>query len=127
MSDDGGESPKGSPDPFDVVMIHGPTEDGQGARVLRARPGQLEAGEMRPLQSGKPLTAGEIVRLQRRADAPALFDVHVEHRVEPPKAPSGDALPARRHVGHGPAQVATEGYRESWERIFGSRGSDAPN
>ena len=31
---------------FDVVLAHAPTEDGEGTRVVRARPGRLEAGEV---------------------------------------------------------------------------------
>jgi hypothetical protein len=96
---------------FDVVMPRGKTADGQGTQVLRARPGRLEAGEVRPMREGKPLTAGEVVSLQQRADAPALYDVKVEHVVEAPAAKGTHA---------GPAQVATPEYRESWERVFGA-------
>jgi hypothetical protein len=118
-------SQKGSPkdggdaEAFDVVMMHGPTEDGGGAKVLRARPGRIEAGEVRPMREGKPLTSGEIVRLEKRADAPQLYDVKVEHEVKP-AAPPVKSTP-------GPAQVATTAYRESWDRVFGSRGSNAAN
>lgn len=109
------EEPK-QPEPgFDVVMLHGKTEDGEGARVVRARPGRLEAGEVRPLREGKPLTQGEVVSLSRRKDAPALYDVKVEHVVEGPEPPAT----ATRKSTPGPAQVATRAYRESWERIFG--------
>ena len=66
------EAPEQKQDAFDVVLMHGPTEDGEGARVLRARPGRLDAGEVRPVREGKPLGGGgEIVRLEQRADAPA--------------------------------------------------------
>ena len=107
-------SPKEKDASFDVVMVHGATEDGAGARVLRARPGRLDAGEVRPLREGKPLGSGEVVRLERREGAPALYDVHVEHAIQA----------ARPTVG--PAQVATDAYRQSWERTFG-RGGNAPN
>ncbi len=128
MADD---APKPKPDSpeshdssasFDVVMIHGKTDDGAGAKVLRARPGRLDAGEMRPMRDGKPLGSGEIVRLERRADAPALYDVHVEHKLE-------TAAPAETKSTDKPAQVATREYRESWERTFGRRrgDADAPN
>jgi hypothetical protein len=78
--------------------------------VLRARPGRIEAGEVRPVKEGRPLPAGEVVTLTKRADAPALFDVKVEHVVEGP---------ASKRTQAGPAQVATAKYRESWERVFG--------
>ncbi len=109
MSADGPQ-PKGA---FDVVLVHSPTEDGEGARVLRARPGRIDAGEVRPMREGRPLVAGgEVVRLERRADAPALFDVRVEYEVPPASAAS--------HAQGGPPQVATRAYRESWELTFGS-------
>ena len=100
---------------FDVVMPRGKTADGQGTQVLRARPGRLETGEVRPMREGKPLPAGDVVSLQQRADAPALYDVKVEHVVE---GPAGKGA----HVG--PAQVATPEYRESWERVFGGGGKE---
>jgi hypothetical protein len=119
MEDD---APKKSPagaspssESFDVVMLRGKTDDGGGTKVLRARPGRIETGEVRPMREGKPLGSGEIVRLEPRADAPALYDVHVEHQLESPRA------------SEKPAQVATQQYRESWERTFGRRASDAPN
>jgi hypothetical protein len=106
------EDEKKSVDGLDVVLMHGATEDGEGARVLRARRGRVEAGEVRPLKEGRPLTAGgEVVRLEQRADAPVLYDVHVEHAVPGTAADSG--------ARSGPAQVATHAYRESWERTFG--------
>ena len=95
--------------------MHGATEDGAGAKVLRARPGRVEAGEVRPVAEGRPLApGGEVVRLERREDTPALFDVHVEYKVPDKTAPSTDA-PSMT----GPAQVATRAYRDSWERTFG--------
>ena len=105
---------------FDVVLMHRATEDGEGAHVLRARPGRIEAGEVRPMPEGRPIMpGGEIVRLERREDAPAFFDVHVECKV-----PAQDA--SARTVS-GPAQVATQAYRESWARTFGRRGRDSVN
>jgi len=97
---------------FDVVLLHGATADGEGARVLRARPGQLEAGEVRPLRDGQPLApGGEIVQLAERADSPCLYDVKVDCKV--PSA--SESTPPR---GGGPPQVATRAYRESWDRTF---------
>jgi len=105
-----GESAEDDRRPVDVVLVGGATEDGRGARVLRAREGRLETGEVRPMTEGRPLGRGEIVRLERRKDTEApVFDVHVEHVLGAPTRPAG------------PAQVATEAYRESWERTFGPR------
>jgi len=113
------ESPKPKDDAFDVVLVHAATDDGQGARVLRVRPGRVDAGEVRPMREGKPLGRGEVVRLERRKEASALYDVHVEHVIEP-------TSPAAAH-GHGPAQVASPAYRDSWQRTFGPRRGKALN
>jgi hypothetical protein len=93
---------------FDVVLVGGATEDGEGARVLRARPGQLEQGEVRPVREGKPLVPGaEVVSLEKRGEHPALYDVKTVHKQEGTLS--------------GPAQVATKQYRDSWERTFGRK------
>jgi hypothetical protein len=114
MSSDASDKKDGENDgdAFDVVMIHGATGDGEGARVLRARPGHLETGEIRPLQQGQPLAAGgEVVRLVERADAPRLYDVKVDYKVP-------ETAPRAARAAPGPAQVATRAYRDSWERTF---------
>ena len=106
-------------DAFDVVLLHGKTADGEGASVLRARPGKLEAGEVRPLREGRPLVAGgEVVRLSPRPGLAGVHDVKVEYVVPGTPAPAGGD-------GAGPAQVATAAYRASWERTFGPGGGRA--
>jgi hypothetical protein len=92
----------------DVLFLHSRTEDGEGARVVRARNGRLEAGEVRPLAEGKPIH-GEVVSLTPRADQPWLCDVKV----------TMDARAAASREK--PAQVASSAYRESWDRIFGEK------
>jgi hypothetical protein len=116
VSVDAPEKPKDSAaEDLDVVLLRGATEDGEGARVLRARRGRIEAGEVRPLREGRPLAVGgEVVRLEPRQETSALFDVHVEHVVTAP-----DGSPKVSAERSGPAQVATSAYRESWERTFG--------
>ncbi len=94
--------------------MHGVTEDGDGLRILRAREGRLEAGEVRPLQHGRPLH-GELVRLTPRHDVPGLHDVQV---LLPHGAPS---IPTPQAARQGPAQVATDTYRRNWDRIFSRR------
>jgi hypothetical protein len=110
-----------SGDDFDVVMVHGKTADGNGACVIRARPGRLEAGEVRALESGRPLVpGGQVVQLSpRSASAPNLYDVKVEYEVP------GGRQESEAQATSGPAQVATRAYRDSWERTFGSRRSMA--
>ncbi len=108
-----GPGDRGQRNDFDVVLMHGPTDDGAGSKVLRARPGRIEAGEVRPMTEGRPLTpGGEVVRLERRADARGLFDVHVDYKV-----PEKNGAPSNAMTG--PAQVATRAYRDSWDRTFG--------
>jgi hypothetical protein len=104
---------------FDVVLLHGRTPDGEGASVVRMRPGRLEAGEVRPLKDGRPIPAGgQVIRLAPRSGTPHLYDVDVQCEVPRPQG-SGQADPAPQTVG--PPQVATTAYRESWERTFGPR------
>ena len=100
--------------PEDVVLLSGPTADGAGIRVLRAREGRIEAGEVRPLEEGKPL-AGEVVTLRAREGAPRVCDVEVHYA---PKA--SDRARESKRSASGPHQVASDAYREQWQKIFGS-------
>ena len=101
----------------DVALLGGPTSDGKGVSILRARQGRLEAGEVRPLESGKPIS-GEVVSLKPRQAFPFICDV--ESHVTTPQegaakqAPQGDVAQPRS----GPAQVASDAYRENWEAIY---------
>ncbi len=92
----------------DVVLLRGPTEDGKGMRVLRAKADTLSLGEVRPLEEGKPLHEGEIVKLRAHKDAPQVCDVEVVHKV------TGPAVTRRT----GPPQVASEAYRQHWDEVF---------
>jgi hypothetical protein len=99
----------------DMVFIHSPSESGEGYRVIRKREDQIEVGEIRPVEEGRPLH-GDVVRLRPREEHDRLFDVEV--LVEAPRE-------LRRS---GPAQVATDAYRSNWDAIFGQRdGSGALN
>jgi hypothetical protein len=104
----------------DVALLYAPTEDGKGARVLRAREGTVETGEVRPVRDGQPLGQGELVRLSPRADASCLYDVEVLHdaKAEPNSTPS----PSEETPRGRPAQVASDDYRMNWDRIFGAGG-----
>jgi hypothetical protein len=94
----------------DVALIHGKTADGEGLRIIRRRDDRIELGAVRPLKEGAPLV-GEVVTLTPRPDQPLLCDVKVEYA---PDARTDTAPPSR----HGPAQVATDSYRENWDRIW---------
>lgn len=96
----------------DVVLLGPPTPDGEGVRVLRAREERLEAGELRALKEGKPIT-GEIVSLEPRKENPRVCDVKTSYA---PSSSSKATSPKK-----GPAQVATEKYRENWDEVFAAR------
>jgi hypothetical protein len=97
----------------DVVLLGPPTADGAGVHVLRARQGEekVETGELRALQEGRPIT-GEVVTLTPRKDNPRICDVTDSYR--PPA------------LTKGPANVATDAYREGWDEVFGKKTSSAP-
>lgn len=91
----------------DVIFPHARTEDGAGMHVLRKRGDALELGTLRAAREGQPLH-GELVRLAHREGTP-LFDVETLH------APA----PARGR----PAKVASDRFRDGWDRIWGREGS----
>ncbi len=103
----------------DVVLIHDVEPDGAGLRVLRYRENRLETGAVRPLQHGKPIQ-GELVRLRPRKNLPVVCDVDVQLPAPEAKSSAAD------HAKKGPAQVATDRYRENWDRIW-SRNRTLPN
>ncbi len=117
MSGTGDDSPGSQPPKpkpaADVVLVRGPSDDGVGVEILRLRNEKLEAGQLRPAAPGKPIV-GELVRLERRPEHEALFDVEVLHRADPPS----EAAAARK----GPAKVSSNAYREGWDHVFGSKG-----
>lgn len=98
--------------PEDVVLVHSPTDDGKGARVLRLREERIEAGEVRPLEEGKPIS-GEVVKLKPRDESGRVCDVEV---VLP-----GAKRESSRPTSKGPAQIASSDYRDNWGRIFGNK------
>lgn len=113
--------------PRDVVLVHGVTEDKKGLRVLRAREQTIEAGEVRPLKEGQPITS-DVVRLHARGGAPFVYDVETtyspshrstqedEHRSSGRSRHESESSPRPTHAG--PAQVATQAYRENWDTIW---------
>lgn len=111
----------------DLLLVKGPTEDGGGVHVVRARPERLELGTMRPLEEGRPID-GEVVRVNPHPSAPYLYEVETEFvpprkdvdaGVSEPKAAEASGVtpsPARRPAG--PPQVASEAYRKNWDVIW---------
>ncbi len=105
-----------TPSPVDVLFIHGVTEDGAGLEVVRQRRDRLEAGALRPVEQGRPIV-GELVRVKPRSEFPLLCDVEVmlpaaRNKDDVAQAPQPDS--SRR----GPAQVATDRYRDNWDLIW---------
>src|SRR5215831_10447929 len=106
--DDTGSTKTPAPHPpKDLLFVYG-KRDGEAYSVLRRRGENVEIGAIAKLEEGKPIH-GEVVRLNRREEHPLLFDVDV--------VSDAQSLGGRS----GPAQVATEAYRENWEEIFGKR------
>ncbi|UQA58007.1 hypothetical protein [Polyangium aurulentum] len=105
------QDPPSPPKEQDVVMIHSPTDEGDGYNVLRMRESAIEVGQIRSLREGAPVH-GDVVKLVPRKEHERLFDVEV--LVEGPKKPE---IEARGRTG--PAQVATDRYRANWDAIFG--------
>jgi hypothetical protein len=103
-----------SRDDSDLALIHGRTPDGEGLRVIRKRRERIELAQVRPLEQGMPIT-GEVVTLKPRPEFPLLCDVKTELEAPPP------ADVATRPAHSGPAQVATDRYRENWDRIWKRR------
>ena len=85
-------------------------KDEQGVHVLRRRSADasVEAGVLRPLVEGRPITE-EVVSMRARPDMPGLFEVKTELE------------PAARAPGDGPSQVATDSYRRGWDSIWGRK------
>ena len=104
--------------PFgDVAFVVAKEEDGLHILRQRAQDAPLEAGVVKPLAEGRPIS-GEVISLNRRSDVPYLFDVKTELDVS--ASDSDEQL-----AGHGPAQVATDAYRKGWDAIWGGRRTQA--
>ncbi len=88
-------------------------ESGEMA-VLRARDNKIEAGLVKPVSEGEPIS-GEIVKLTPREQFPLLCDVEVQVPAGTVNAVGGSDA-SRSHKG--PAQVATKAYRENWDSIW---------
>jgi len=107
----------------DVVIVHGVTDDGAGLEVLRLRNQRLEVGALQKLEHGRPIQ-GEVVRLRPRKECPLICDVDVE-LPDKRRTASEDCKPrdaaASADGRRGPAQVASDRYRNGWDLIFGTR------
>ena len=94
------------------MLLGPPTADGGGVHVIRARNEHIEAGELRALQEGKPIT-GEVLTLKPRDANPRVCDVTESF--------SSGASTGGPKAHKGPAKVATDAYRQGWDEIFGAK------
>ena len=115
--------------PKDIAILSGPTEDGQGARVVRIREGgEVSAGEIRPVREGEPIHQSELVRLHPLDANKRVCAVEVLHAPSPQGAPSaddqakGETEPDSKRSA-GPVRVSNAKYRQNWNVIFGSKDS----
>lgn len=99
----------------DVVLIHGQSEDG-ALQILRKKGETLLAGELRPLEEGKPVQ-GDVLTLKPRPEMPMLCDV-VDEVTIPDSAKAG-AKQSMRSAG--PARVSNPRFRAGWKSVFGKR------
>lgn len=101
----------------DLLMVTGPTEDGQGLRALRKRPDRLEVSELRPIQESRPLTdKSEIVSLFRRAESPIFWDVETAYSTKENDDKPNDTVGAPSHAG--PPRFTNAAYRRNWGKVF---------
>jgi hypothetical protein len=124
----------------DFAIVSGPTEDGQGARVLRIREGTVSAGEIRPVKDGEPITNNEVVRLHPIDAERRICEIEVLHtpalarsagatgdRDANPDAAARDgredgAAAQQRATSSRHARVSTPNYRKNWSAIFEQKG-----
>ena len=106
----------------DVALVHRITPDG-ALHVIRRRGDQLEAGALQPLREGVPIQ-GEVVSLRPRENCPVLCDVDVLY-TPPAVAKAAPSVPTQRRKG--PAQVATDDYRDNWDSIWNSKKTEVLN
>jgi hypothetical protein len=102
----------------DIAMVFG--KDANGVHILRRRSEEapIEAGLLRPMREGKPIS-GEVVSLTQRQDLPMLYDVRSEF--------GAPTEPSDRQTGDGPAQVASDAYRKGWDAVWGRRRDSSVN
>jgi hypothetical protein len=101
--------------PEDIAILGGPTEDGQGAHLLRFREGSITAGEIRPVKEGEPITHSEVVRLRPLDGDNRICAVETLHE------PAQKAQAEKTDKPGRPARVATARYRKNYDAIFDSK------
>src|SRR3954469_3173806 len=108
-------APAAAAAPADVALVHHVAPDGT-VHVIRRRGDQLEAGALSPLKEGAPIQ-GEVLSLRPRENFPLLCDVDVLYTPPAAAQPVAAQPAARPQRRKGPAQVATDEYRDNWDSI----------
>jgi hypothetical protein len=104
----------------DRALVLGPVDDKSFA-ILRKRSADapLEAGVVRPMREGEPIS-GELVSLERADASAPVFDVKVHYDGRPTRATDSRApTPALPHKG--PARVTSDAFRAGWDAVFDAR------
>jgi hypothetical protein len=97
--------------------------DANGVHILRRRSEEspLEAGLLRPMREGQPIS-GEVITLKQREDAPIFYDVKTEFGGPEEAAAPQEHSPQEKLPGEGrPAQVSSDAYRKGWDAVWGRR------
>ena len=118
-------APAAAASPVDVALVHHVAPDGT-VHVIRRRGDQLEAGALSPLKEGAPIQ-GEVLSLRPRENFPMLCDVDVLYKPPAAKSTAEPAAPAVQARRKGPAQVATNDYRDNWDSIWSRKKSNSVN
>ena len=108
----------------DIAVLHGPTEDGKGARLLRFRGDTVTAAEIRPAREGQPLGQSELVRLKPLHSELPVCEIEVLHApalAEAAPDTESEAASGSAPTRAGPARVSTQRYRRNWNAVFGEK------
>jgi hypothetical protein len=68
-----------------------------------------------------------LLSLRPRENCPLLCDVDVLYAPPTPPKPTAQAAPRPAQRRKGPAQVATDDYRDNWDSIWARKKTDALN
>ena len=87
-----------------VLVTEGKLDETSPTHVVRVDEAGIRTSTVYPLKDGRALPAhGQICDIEERSEG--VYDVEVRH-----------------DLGSGPSQVATDDYRDGWDRTFGRVG-----
>ena len=94
----------------EITLLSDPGPTGRRIYARHCADHKVIVGECWPCKEGQPLNGTPVVALKRKGDG--VYDVVGEYGADPNHC-SGEA--------GGPALVASDAYRDGWDRIFGAR------